>query len=342
MNPLQQQAIYPSAELFLLKQFMRKENIHPAKALLGTGLSESQLNNADLLVSSDQFDRIYRNLYRLAGRADFGLALGKALNLSRWGLLSAALFSSKTLGDALTTANQLKGLLRSRFTLHTKEENSGYTIEIRKREGIEYPLNSVFAHEMMLVSLQVQIAQLLGRNFHFSEVHLNFPPPAHAKNYKEYFSCAVLFNCQQSCFRIKYETMHQPLPMANPVAKQQAMQVADTEMRRVQKVQAGDIGFQVRAFIQSNDQRLSLDQVATGLNLSPRTLRRKLQEASLSFRQVRDEEMLKKAMSLLDDEQQKVSSVAVACGFKDLLSFREAFKRWTGMTPRQYRQHRSF
>ncbi len=132
--------------------------------------------------------------------------------------------------------------------------------------------------------------------------------------------------------------MHQSLPLANPAAKQQAMLVAEAELKRVVQVQKGDIGWQVRACIQGSEQRLALDEVAEGLNLSPRTLRRKLQEAGLTFRQISDEELLKKAMLLLDDQQQKVSSVASACGFIDLLSFREAFKRWSGITPQQYRR----
>ena len=216
--------------------------------------------------------------------------------------------------------------------------DGGYDIEVRKREGMEYPLNSVFAHEMLFASLQVQIAQLLGADFRFSEVRLNYPPPSHTAEYSRYFSCKVLFNAPVSGFRIERDTMHQPLPLANPAAKQQAMLVAEAELKRVLQVQKGDIGWQVRALIQGSEQRLALDDVATGLNLSPRTLRRKLQEAGLTFRQISDEELLKKSMLLLDDQQQKVSSVAVACGFKDLLSFREAFKRWSGMTPQEYRR----
>lgn len=338
MNPSAQQAIYPAAELFLLKQFMRTEGIRPAQALLGTGLEEAQLNSADSLVASEQFDRIYRNLYRLADRQDFGLALGQALNLSRWGLLSAALFSSKTLADALLSANQLRVLLRSRFSLGVIEVEDGYRIEVRKRDGMEFPLNSVFAHEMLFTSLQVQIAQLLGEAFKFKAVSVNYPAPSHAADYERYLGCKVKFDAPVSGFHIDRNTMHQSLPLANPMVKQQAMLMAQAELLRVQQIQQGDIGCQVRLAIQTSVDKLVLDEVAAGLNLSPRTLRRKLQQAGLSFRQIREDELLKRAMLLLDDQHQKVTSVAAACGFKDMLSFREAFKRWTGMTPREYRQ----
>ncbi|WP_430461481.1 AraC family transcriptional regulator ligand-binding domain-containing protein [Thalassolituus sp. LLYu03] len=337
MSQLEQQAIYPGAELFLLKQFMRREGIDPLQALPGTGLEVAQLNRADSLVSSDQFDRLYRNLYRLAGRDDFGLVLGQALNLSRWGLLAMALQSSKTLGDALTTANRLRVLLRSRFTLSARMDGDYYDIEVRRREGMSYPLNPVFAHEMLLASLQEQIRQLLGGDFRFDAIRLNYPAPAQQGAYEPCFHCPVRFSRADSGFRIHRDTMHRALPLANPASKQQAMQVAEAELARVVQVQKGDILFQVRAQLQQAP-ALSLDEVAAQLALSGRTLRRRLQEQGHHFRALADEARLEQAMRLLDEPRQKVVAVAEACGFRDVASFRDAFRRWSGQTPQGYRR----
>lgn len=338
MSDVDQQAIYPGAELFLLRQFMRSRGIAAGQALLGSGLAEEQLRHAGTLVASEQFDRIYRNLYRLDEQAGTGLSLGQALNLSRWGLISAALQSSKTLGDALATANQMRVLLRSRFTLGVVRDGAHYAISVRKRDGMDYPVNPQFAHEMLLASLQVQIRQLLGREFRFAAIHLSYPAPAYERTYQQTFACPLTFAAADSGFRIAADDMHQPLPLANPAVKQQAMAVAAAELQRVEQVLKGDCGFQVRAVLQSQPGRLALDDVAAALNLSSRTLRRKLQDSGLTFRQLQDEESLKQALALLDDPRHKVSSVADGCGFRDLASFRDAFRRWTGMTPQEYRR----
>src|SRR5690606_10351454 len=117
MAAFENHAIYSAAELFLLKQFMRQEGFLPNQWLLGTGLTEAQINRPETLVSLRQFDIIHRNIFRLVARPDVGLALGGALNLSRWGVLTTALICARTLGHALQNAHQFRTLVRSRFTL---------------------------------------------------------------------------------------------------------------------------------------------------------------------------------------------------------------------------------
>jgi len=120
MTAFEDQAIYPAAELFLIRQFMRKEGFKPKQWLLGTGLSEEQIRLPETQVSLRQFDIIYHNIYRITQRPDIGLALGHALNISRWGILSTALICARTLGSALEIGNRFRSLVRSRFvTAHS-------------------------------------------------------------------------------------------------------------------------------------------------------------------------------------------------------------------------------
>ena len=332
------QAVYPAAELFLLKQFMKREGIAVSKALPGSGLTLAQLNSAESPVSMDQFDRLYRNLYRLAGRADFGLALGSALTLSRWGLTATALLSSKTLGDALATADRMKALLRSRFSLSVTLEQDEYRVRVERLQGMSYALNAAYAHEIMLASLQQQIRQLLGRDFRFSSIGVNYPAPAHAREYERVFACPVRFDQPQTTFCIHRELMHAGLPLANPVVKQQAMAAAQAELRRVSIAHRGDIVLRVRSVLEQGEARMGIDAVAVCLNLSARTLRRKLVAQGSSFQTLQDEETLRRASLYLADPQAKVPQVALQCGFRDVASFRSLFRRLTGQSPQQWRQ----
>lgn len=340
VSTFEDQAIYPGAELFLIKTFMRSEGFAPKQWLLGTGLSEEQLQHADMLMSLRQFDIIYRNIFRLSARADIGLALGRALNLSRWGLLSGALICCKSLGDALETANRFRGLLRSRFTLTPHIRGDRYEITICKREGMDYPLNQQFAHEVLLASLQTQIQQILGENFHFEAVQLSYPQTPYHTLYQSYLACPVQFSAGKSMFAIPRKIMEKALPIGNPVAKHQSIAVAEKEMARVSLIQDGDIGWRVKTVLDhSRNHRMKLDTVAESLNFSPRTLRRKLQQAGTSFKQISDEHLLQQAMQSLEDSSLNVADIAAVCGFKDQVSFREAFKRLSGMTPLGYRKH---
>ena len=72
------------------------------------------------------------------------------------------------------------------------------------------------------------------------------------------------------------------------------------------------------------------------LAISGRHLNRRLADEGLSFKQLRDRELLHLAeMALRRDE--KIAAIAEALGFSDESAFAKAFRRWTGMSPSQFR-----
>jgi AraC-like DNA-binding protein len=77
--------------------------------------------------------------------------------------------------------------------------------------------------------------------------------------------------------------------------------------------------------------------VAQNLNTSPRTLRRKLREENSSFRQVVDELRRDMAIRYLHDTNLTVEEIAETLGFSDTANFRQAFRRWTKTTPREFK-----
>lgn len=334
------QAVYPVAELFLIRQFMKARQVKPAQWLLGTGLREEETYRQDTLVSLRQFDMIYRNIYRLCRQPGIGLELGRALNLSRWGVVGMAQMCSKTLGDALETGNQYQGLLRGRFHLNPVMTASRCEIGIIKREGMDYPVNAEFAHELVLGTITSQMQDISGREIYFDEVLLAYPDPGYAALYEKYLGCRVRFNCKRTMAAVTKKNMTRPLPMQNRVAKLQALTLYDEQLTRVAALQKADFRWQVRAVLARQDEGVPrLDTVADALQITPRTLRRKLQQVNSSYRDVCREFQVQKALDYLAFPGMKISVIAGRCGFSDLASFREAFKRQMGITPQAYRKN---
>ena len=78
--------------------------------------------------------------------------------------------------------------------------------------------------------------------------------------------------------------------------------------------------------------------MAEQLATSPRTLKRHLQQADLTYRQLQDEARYRQACKLLGERGTRISEVAYALGYNDVANFSRAFKRWSGKTPREYRE----
>jgi len=81
-----------------------------------------------------------------------------------------------------------------------------------------------------------------------------------------------------------------------------------------------------------------VDEVAASMELSGRTLQRRLQERNLRFGQVLDEVRSELALQLIRDDSLGLNEVADYLGFNDQSAMQHAFRRWQGMTPGQYRR----
>ena len=83
---------------------------------------------------------------------------------------------------------------------------------------------------------------------------------------------------------------------------------------------------------------LPIEEVARALELSVRTLRRRLEEAGTSFREVSDRLRAQAAQRLLHEQGLTVAEASRQLGFSDVRAFRRAFKRWLGQVPGEVRR----
>ncbi len=83
--------------------------------------------------------------------------------------------------------------------------------------------------------------------------------------------------------------------------------------------------------------RVGASEVARKLGMSPRTLSRKLSDQGTTYAQILDGFRAALARRYLVERELPVSEIAWLLGYQELSSFTHAFKRWTGLTPRQFR-----
>jgi AraC-like DNA-binding protein len=83
--------------------------------------------------------------------------------------------------------------------------------------------------------------------------------------------------------------------------------------------------------------KASASNVAQKLAFSTRTLSRKLHDEGVAFAEILEETRAALAKRYLAERDLPVSEIAWLLGYGEVSSFTHAFKRWTGMTPRQFR-----
>lgn len=84
---------------------------------------------------------------------------------------------------------------------------------------------------------------------------------------------------------------------------------------------------------------VSIEGCSARLGVSTRTLQLRLQEQGISFSAVLERHRLERAQAALKDNRLSIAEVADALGYAERTSFGRAFKRWTGLSPQQFRSH---
>ena len=83
---------------------------------------------------------------------------------------------------------------------------------------------------------------------------------------------------------------------------------------------------------------LTLDDVATALAVSRRTLTRRLAEERVSFRHILDDVRSDFARALLRDLSLSIGEIAFFLQYSEPAAFHRSFRRWTGRTPQAFRE----
>jgi AraC-like DNA-binding protein len=146
----------------------------------------------------------------------------------------------------------------------------------------------------------------------------------------------VTFGAPTDTLVFRLEDMQRPLPTANHQLARANEQVIDDYLKRLDLT---DVAGRVRARLLETLSSGEVDEerMAQFLNLSRRTLQRRLAEEDTSFKEVVDETRRDVALRYVGNPQVPIKEVSYLLGFSEPSNFTRAFRRWTGKSPSDYR-----
>lgn len=157
-------------------------------------------------------------------------------------------------------------------------------------------------------------------------------------SYERLFRCPVINSAARTEIVFDTDLLQLPILGADANLRYYLKPIADEILQRLprregflQKVQSC-----ISAVLKDGDSHL--ETVARQLNVSTRTLQRRLEEEETSFGALLDEARRIAAFEYLKDQRISVTDTAFLLGFSEPSTFYRAFKRWTGTTPASYRR----
>jgi AraC-like DNA-binding protein len=198
------------------------------------------------------------------------------------------------------------------------------------------PQSIQFMLEMAVVSAHEQIKSQLEPLTPY-DVHVSYAAPPHERRYRELKPARFHFASERlPGARLVLDTalVARPLPMADRSALQMAEERCE-ELLRQTAHSSGMTEWVSMMLRESNEGMPSLAELARLLNLSPRTLDRRLNGEGSKFLQLSKRIRHERACDLLRAGQ-SATQVAYQVGYRDLANFTRAFRRESGMSPSEF------
>ncbi|HEX4334266.1 MAG TPA: AraC family transcriptional regulator ligand-binding domain-containing protein [Polyangiaceae bacterium] len=269
------------------------------------------------------------------GDVDLGLKAARECTRGEAGALDYAVMSASTGFDAITAASRFIRLVND--ALDIRIETKGERVLARLENCV--PLNRQAADFQMGGLYGVLAAAWGAPDSARVTVMLAHPMPADITEYQRTFVGAKLaFGTPSYGFEFDAELLRAPLRSADA-------NLHDLMRRHAERVlselpQALPITRRVKGLIVEElaDGHPGCAHIAQRLQMSPRTLERRLELEGTTFTRLLEEVREGLALRYVGDQELPLSQVATQLGFSQTTAFHRAFRRWTGQTPLQYRR----
>lgn len=327
-----QTAMQRAAALVPLRSLLGERGVGMDEVLEGTGVSPDEIR-PDAFVPYRAFLAILDNASRLTGRDDLGILLGKRQTLAALGPVGDVMLHAATLGEAI-----------SAFAAFQSSNSTGGAVYLMRADrdvilgyGV-YDRSEQISPEIYDLVLAVGcnlIAELTGGVVAPEEILLSRARPADPTPYRRLGRCPVRFGQQQTGLLLRAPALAFPLPAANRDLHERAL-------ARLQSARDGapmPLSRQVRHLLRPLllMGNAGMDDVAGRLGLHPRAMRRRLQHEGTTFEMIKDEVRHATARDLLMLGDMSIGDIAATLDYGFSSSFVHAFRRWSGISPGQYR-----
>lgn len=206
--------------------------------------------------------------------------------------------------------------------------NRDYTfLALEQRTGCEKNLQ--FIIEVYCTALVALSKSITGKRvpFHFS---FTSTKPHHIAEYQANLGRHLKFSQPLNMIACSQYVLNTTSLLPNKTLKQRHLQIYSKQQNKLTLIDA------LRRYLR-HVPYATLADAAKYFQTSPATLKRRLKQASLSFKQCQDEVQLMRAIDLLLVKGLNNEQSAKAMEYSDLTNFRRSIKRWTGLTPQQLR-----
>lgn len=302
-----------------------------AALLAEAGFDLRSLDGPNVRCPLTQTERLWRLAVRATRDPAFGIKVASHIKQTTFHALSFGLSASSTLKEAFERVQRYCHVASDAIEYEFWRSGAEYHFVIEPAAGVAD--ESVDA----LVAANLRMCRsLIGHDYSPLRIEFRRACPASIDDFQSLLRAPLQFGAERTRLVFDADAIERPLDGGNPELARQHDAIA---LQYLSQIERDNIQWRVRDVL---TQRLaqgepSQEDVAELLNMSARTLQRKLGDCGITYREILDETRRVLALAYLSAARHTVSDVTYLLGFSAGSSFTRAFRRWTGRSPSDWR-----
>ncbi len=302
------------------------------------GLDPAAPPSAEQHLAAESYFELWQAAMQLVQDASFPVRVGASFELESLEAFGFLAMSCETLRDAYERTARVRSLYNvgSRWELtliddHMRMVWMPWPIDVRS----ELARRSV--NEYQVAEMLASICQMTQRRMVPRRIAFRHSAPRDVSVHRELLGRAPEFDASFDGFDAELGWLEEPLRGKNP----KLSAYFEKQCERLREAFATDPAFTAlvrqRLAASMKGGVVSMGEVARSLGTSPRSLHRRLSDEGTRFNDLLDQVRREFAEQYLARPRLAVTEVAYLVGFNDASAFFKAFRRWTGVTPSEYR-----
>lgn len=328
----------PARYYVRLLEVLNNQGVDSHAVLADAGLQARELEAQDAILTLPQIEALVAAAIDASGqRSELGLDLAAALKLTSHSAVSYGILTSPTAGYALRLVARFFGLILPLFRLRYATDARAMNLHIEPVLGLSRAALD-FHLELVAAAVHWELRDLIGGAMPAYDAYYSIAQPPHAARYGQLREMRPHFGWKE----LPGVHMRWPVEVASRVlALADADALAMAESRCTQMLEHAQCNGRLAAWVgmmlrETSGAAPSHCELARMLHISPRTLDRSLKKEGKSFRALSKQSRRERACRLLAEKRLSVTEIAMELGYSDVSNFARAFRRETGVTPREW------
>ncbi len=339
----------PTGYVKQLLDQVAEQNYDVAELLDSVGINAGEIEHQTEF-SAEKFGHLYQRVMYITQDEYFGMSSGSQVPAGTFRMMCHAIIQCKTMGHAISRASDFHEIVRgTKIKPLLLKQGKSSKVSFTGVNGLEKAeveaLITAEQPSQICTSLSMWhhfVSWLIGERVELTTVNFSFSEERAIANCQTRFQSEIQYEQAENSLIFPAHYLDYPIIQTEETLRG-FLKTAPYQLL-VMVDDNGSLKAQVVALI-GRDFSMnppSAEKVARTLNMSLSTLRRHLLEENTTFQEIKDECRKNSAIKYMSSPQLSINDVAELMGFVEPSAFFRSFKRWTGMTPGEYRQSKEY